>query len=286
MATARDHKHILRPPIDLTFQALAATAIESGQMLWWDEATLALLPLSTVPAVWSSEAQQRRLVVSRFAGVADFTRRTTDLVAKSFAVKSGAIYEMPCAATVWKYGDMVGPVKDAAGNYLSATLVARVVHPYEAIGYCTKSSASATTVQCMLFSAFDWMYCLRNTVQRMVLGLAGGRYTAGGNMCVDYEFNTRVRLLAIEGLVETLTVLASTGTASKGAGALTDTLVIADAQAVASIHRVEFTDATNEAAEQFFFDYGDDFDFAIDATPTAGDVLYTVEYMNIPFYLH
>ncbi len=277
--------HRYRQPAQIEYNITETIACEPGDFMWWNGTTLTPVGISAdnLVTAWSSEAQVRRLATARFAGVSNFVRLGDEKFAKTEAIQSGAIYELPCAS--WnapKVGDMVGFVKDAGGNYLSRNKVTQVWHPYDAIAYVTKDySAATTTVECMVMSAYELADSMRSLVKH--IPLVSTQVLSSALTIVDgMTFGTRVQLLSINSLVTTQLASASTITTTNGVTALQDTHVLADTLAVGVVSQTLFDHATDTAADNIFVGYGGTIDIDCDATPTGGAASIWLEIMEAP----
>jgi len=278
MSKTYPHKLPLDAPRE--FNVTAGTVITPGDFTWWNGTTLKSVGGATgLVGAWSSEATARRDATARFAGIADFEALSTDKFDRTFAVKPCTIADLACTSFTPKVGDLVGFEKDAAGNYLYGQKVQKVLHPYDAIGYAVRDYSSAvTTVRCAVLSGYALHQQIRSLVKRFGVHVDATGYAAATSHLVDYNFNEYVRILAAEFVVMTLTAGAATFTLTKGTDDLDDTLTVADAQAVGSVHRQEMVGATNP--DRLELEHDDDFDVASDATPTGGAGTLIIEYMS------
>jgi hypothetical protein len=262
----------------------AGTTIAPGDFLWWDGTTLKPIGGSAnLVRAWSSESRARRDATGRFAGIADFRAMSDDKFDVTRAIPVCGIAEVACTSCTPHAGDLFGFEKDAGGNYLYSQQLQLVTHPFDAVAYCVKDYAAATTsVQVAWFSALMLEDTLKALVNRTpTFYVTAALYSAGGDYFLGYTFGERVRLLRAIAHVNTLTAAAGTVTFTTTTGVLDNTLVIPDASVVGT---VVFADLAPGGVnpDNDYCEHDDTLRATGDATPTAGSVEVAVEYMIQP----
>jgi hypothetical protein len=139
----------------------SATVIDIGDMLFWDAANNAVIPVSTASLWNASEAATQREVAGRFAGIAlhaSASGETSDAL-----VATRGVARMPCASATFVADELIG-IEKASGNTLEPQKVQKVTDPAAAIGQVVKGGTSVTAV------TFEFAA----TMFSAPLGLSGG----------------------------------------------------------------------------------------------------------------
>lgn len=267
-----------------TFPAKAASAIQHGDLLWYDVTNSTLKTVgaaANLVETWTSEVAAVNKATERFVGVADFDWPSTSSYTKDFAVPTNAMFAIKYTGAAPKFGQLIGLKKDTGGNYLYRDTVSVVTDPRQAIGYCCANySAAPTEVECMLFSCMDGQGGVRGRLGRITFGSwPRAACAAAGNLVLNYTFGERVKLLNLMSVeTEPLTVADNVLTMKNGANSLDDTLTIA--QATSALGTVT-TQAIVDANDYDVFEMDDQFDLVTDGGSTEGEFFCILEFMRL-----
>lgn len=147
-----DAFHLKKPVADQIqeFAADASLAINIGDLMYLD--TDDAKPAGS-QADQGTETDNQRLFASKFCGVANSKRLSSDASAGVVRVQTDVLIELPCASSTFEIGDLIGGSEVSTGDALEPQTVEKVTSKDLAIGVVTKRYASATTkVWCRLQS--------------------------------------------------------------------------------------------------------------------------------------
>lgn len=201
-----------------------------------------------------------------FIGVALNTSESGDT--ERIAIATEGIFEFNCAAAQFEIGDLVGADDNAGGTALVADQVIAMGEngAHGAIGRVVRRySANTTRVLVELLP--------KKNVAPMMIPLYQGLITAAADMVTDWVVTFPFKLNRLHSVVTVLTAGAGTISVHKGATALDDTHVIADASAVGAVDVTVMDDATGDDV----FIAGDTLSLVSDGTPTAGEAMFWIE---------
>lgn len=269
-----------RPDGALHFAVDAAVDFLPGDMVFHDADDVK--PAHDL--TWDTdEATTRKKFCAKFAGISLDKATTTST--EEALVQTAGIVKLANTSTTFEVGDMVGPEKDAGGNYLDSNKVEKVTDPAEAIGWVVERAAAAVTEV--------WVYLMPAAVRK---GLAptkqhlnfGGTLslTATGNLVVNFTFGKRVKLTRMICVVTTLVAADSISPVvayKNGSNSGDDTVTLVEADAVGAIKEVAISDANNYDV----FDADDQLDIvcsvaAEDSESAAGACFVILEFVDLP----
>lgn len=134
--------------------APASTAIEIGDLLYWDDSANTV-KVASAQADQGSEPLNQELFRENFIGVALQQRLATQTSSGNIEVAFEGEFEFDCPSTTWEIGDLVGASEAGSGTALLDQQVEKVTANNLAIGFVTKrTTAAVTTVTCRLFSSW------------------------------------------------------------------------------------------------------------------------------------
>lgn len=254
-----------RPDGAVKYAVDSAVVVSRGDMCWLNTDDVR----DADAFAWDTdEPTTRRKFCALFAGIARESSPSgkTDPI---HILGEGAIVEdYPCTSSTFEIGDMVGPEKDAGGNYLDNDLVQKVTDPREAIGLVVKREASAVTA--VTFQIFP-------AVLRQSIGSLRIRdfhfptlvvlTTDNDPAVTNWLFPNRCKLLELKAIVDT--TVAGDTTAPKvaynnGANAGDDELEIPDGTARGAV----VSQAISDANGYDYFDVDDQCDIYVETPAT------------------
>lgn len=266
------------------YNVTAGTVITPGDLLWWNGTTLKSVGGSAnLVEAWSSEAQARRNARARFVGIAEFQANSDDHFDHTYAVRPTGIIEMACTSCTPHAGDLFGFEKDTGGNYLYSQQLQLVTHPYDAIGYCVKDYAAATTTVQIAFFSGHLMHDHLSALVKLTPAfyVSATLFAAGGDYFRSFAPGERIRVLGAYAHASVLTAGAATVTFTTSTGAMDNTLTIPDATALGTVvYGALAPGAVNPLND--YCEHDDVLKATGDATPTAGAIDIAVEYMTMP----
>lgn len=158
---ANVYRKVLEDTKTVTLPTPASTAIEIGDLCYWDDSANDVKPASS-QADQGTEATNQIEFANKFLGVAAQQRLATETNTGENSKRvfdCTGVYDFPCPSTTWEVGDLVGGSENGAGNALLDQQVEKVTDRSNAIGICVaRTTGAVTTVRCALFS--KWAYDL------------------------------------------------------------------------------------------------------------------------------
>lgn len=244
--------------------------IQTGDFLWWDSTNLTLKPVggsaTGLYRTWSSEARARRDACARFAGISQFSFRSTDTPCIQ-TLRTAGYARVQVASSTYVRGNLLGFQKDAAGNYLYRTSLQKVTDPRDAIGWVVEDYSTATTEVAMYFvAARDFWANIIGMITVARIHMDATQYPAVTTPLTSYNWGFAARVFAAEAYVGVLTAGANVFTFKNAANAMDDTLTVPDAQAAGTVVRAAIDDANN----YHNFEHDDAMNITCDSGATAG----------------
>lgn len=185
-------------------------------------------------------------------------------------------FEFDCAAAQFEIGDRLGVDDNAGGTaLLDGQVIAMSENQYGEIATVAKRYSANTTRVVAEINPFGQLCS-----QPLFIPVFAGLHTANADLVTNFVAEFPFKLVAVNVTVLVATSGVGTLTVRNGATALDDTVVVGDSLAVGAQVRGVMDDATGDD----IFDAGDQLDVASDGTPTAGEIMVTLEV--IPFLHH
>lgn len=269
---------ILRQGRLTEWPVIAGVDFEVGDLLYYDTATGGVKPMADY--TWAtSDSATRKLAKPCFVGVATETRTGKELVNTTTVVSSGGIYSFTMVSGTPMIGTLLG-VDGNGSSTLYSTVLEIVTDIKDAIGYCTKKYAAATTtVECVLFSAYDAESGLDGRIKTVSFAPSDAVLGTSGNLVNGFTFAQMVKLTRVQ-VVHTVAVDAtSVITLKNGSNALDDTVSVGStASAVGYVQSQAISDANGYD----IFDADDTLVIHTDGACTTGSVQLLIDYFSLP----
>lgn len=182
-----DVQHLKKPVAEAiqSFVANASLGIDIGDLLYQetDDARPASSQTDQL-----SETLNQALFASKFIGVANSSRSSTDTAAGTVRVQVDGLYEFPVVSSTFEIGDLLGADEAASGTALEDQQLRKVTNPDLAVAVVTERKASAATkVWARILSrvACD----LGNRRDPVPAAVAAAGSTAGDAAALSYGMN-------------------------------------------------------------------------------------------------
>ena len=131
----------LKKPVGESIQSFVANAslgIDIGDLLYQE--TDDARPASS-QADQLSETLNQALFASKFIGVANSSRSSTDAVAGTVRVQVDGLYEFTVVSNTFEIGDLLGADESSGGTALEDQQLKKVTHPDLAVAVVTERKA-------------------------------------------------------------------------------------------------------------------------------------------------
>lgn len=133
----------------------ASTAIDVGQLLYWDSVNNLAKKASARTDLGTAALNQRDFQTV-FLGISRDKRLSTETTSGTRVVQISGVCDMTCESSAWEIGDLVGISRNSGDSANYDQQVVKVTNPALAIGVCCKREASATTTVRFHFKSKFW----------------------------------------------------------------------------------------------------------------------------------